>query len=265
MTEPRPYALATSAMARPGRYASMRCRSGRRRIGMGGTVGRESIGIRHQASARAVPDPPPSPLAPHLRLAMDHGLSTIDCATHISHSDAPSGSPRGFWCRRESQGMKGSDHTMPTVKPYRRRAVALTVLTVFSLTQGMTPAFSIDEEEVEQARLEREEAALARAAALTDLDSAVASYEAINAELEELTFRVGRLRSQIDLYEGRTRDLRQVIRDRAVNSYMHGDERGTLASVLTPRLRSNRSSPGGTGPRRRHRFLVTRHPGGDDE
>ncbi len=125
---------------------------------------------------------------------------------------------------------------MPTVKPYRRRAVALTVLTVFSLTQGMTPAFSIDEEEVEQARLEREEAALARAAALTDLDSAVASYEAINAELEELTFRVGRLRSQIDLYEGRTRDLRQVIRDRAVNSYMHGDERGTLASVFNPEI-----------------------------
>ena len=109
---------------------------------------------------------------------------------------------------------------------------------------GDDPGLSIDEEEVEQARQEREEAALARAAALTDLDSAVASYEALNAELEELTFRVGRLRSQIDLYEGQTRDLRQVIRDRAVDSYMHGDERGTLASVFNPRLRSNRSSPG---------------------
>ncbi len=132
--------------------------------------------------------------------------------------------------------MKGSDHTMPSVKPNRRRAAALVVLTVFSLTQGMIPAFSVDEEEVEQARLEREQAALARAAALTDLNAAVASYEALKSELEELTFRVGRLRSRIDLYQGQASDLTEEIRDRAVSSYMHGDERGGLAGIFNPEL-----------------------------
>jgi len=132
--------------------------------------------------------------------------------------------------------MKGPDHTMRIVKPFRRRALALAVLTVVSLTQGMIPALSIDEEEVERARQEREQAALERAAALTDLDSAVTAYEALNAELEELTFRVGRLRSQIDLYESRSRDLRDVIRDRAVDSYMHGDERDTLSAVFNPEM-----------------------------
>ena len=76
------------------------CRSGRRRIGMGGTVGRESIGIRHRASAKPVLTHRPrrSPLICVWLWTMDY--STIDCATHISHSDAPSGSPPGFWCRR---------------------------------------------------------------------------------------------------------------------------------------------------------------------
>ena len=130
--------------------------------------------------------------------------------------------------------MTGSDHTMPSVKPHRRRALALAVLVVVSLTQGMTPAFSIDEEEVERARQEREQAALERAAALADLDSAVASYEALNAELQEVTFRVARLRSQIDLYDSRSRDLRDEIRGRAVSSYMHGDERDELNAVFNP-------------------------------
>ena len=130
--------------------------------------------------------------------------------------------------------MKGSDHTMPPVKPHRRRALALAVLTIVTLTQGMVPAFSIGEEEVEQARQERQQAALERAAALTDLDSAVAAYETLNAELEQITFRVGRVREQIDLYESRARDLSEVIRNRAVDSYMHGEERGDLNAVFNP-------------------------------
>lgn len=123
---------------------------------------------------------------------------------------------------------------MPSVKLPRRRVIALAALVALSLTQGMTPAFSIDEEEVERARQEREQAALERAAALADLDSAVASYEALNAELQEVTFRVARLRSQIDLYDSRIRDLRDEIRGRAVDSYMHGDERGELNAVFNP-------------------------------
>ena len=132
--------------------------------------------------------------------------------------------------------MKGSARTMLIVKPHRRRAIALAVLLVASLTQGMIPAFSIDidEQDVEQARQEREQAALDRAAALQDLDAAVSAYEELNAELQDLTFQVGRLRSQIDLYESRSRDLSELIRNRAVDSYMHGEERGDLNAVFNP-------------------------------
>lgn len=130
--------------------------------------------------------------------------------------------------------MKDSDHTMPIVKPLRRRALALAVLIVVSLLQGVTPAFSTDEAEVERARQEREQAALERAAALQDVNAAVTAYESLNAELQTLTFRVGRMRSQIDLYEARTRDLREVIRTRAVDSYMHGQERDDLSAIFNP-------------------------------
>lgn len=130
--------------------------------------------------------------------------------------------------------MTGSVHTMSSVKPLRRRAIALALLVVVALSQSVTAAYSIDEAEVERARQEREQAALERAAALADLDSAVAAYEALNAELQEVTFRVARLRSQIDLYDSRTRDLRDEILDRAVDSYMHGDERDELNAVFNP-------------------------------
>lgn len=123
---------------------------------------------------------------------------------------------------------------MRLVKPLRRRSMAFVLLTIFSLTQGIIPAYSIDEEEVEQARQEREQAARERAAALEDLDAAVTALEALRAELEEVTFRVGRVRSQIDSYESQSRDLRDVIRERAVDSYMHGDERDVLSAVFNP-------------------------------
>jgi len=130
--------------------------------------------------------------------------------------------------------MNKRGHTMRGVIPWRRRATALVLLIIATLSTSVAPASSIDEEEVEQARQEREQAALARAAALTDLDSAVASYEALNAELEELTFRVGRVRSQIDLYESQSRELRDLIRERAVDSYMNGEERDGLSAIFNP-------------------------------
>ncbi len=133
--------------------------------------------------------------------------------------------------------MMTTRHTMLLVSSWRRRAVALVLITVAALAQsGGIPAYSVDEEDVEQARQEREQAARERAAALADLDSAVAAYEALNAELQELTFRVGRLRSQIDLYESQSRDLRDEIRTQAVDSYMHGDERDGLSAVFNPEV-----------------------------
>ncbi len=130
--------------------------------------------------------------------------------------------------------MRATEHTMRVVTFRRRRATALVLLIVATLFQSVAPASSIDEEDVEQARQEREAAARERAAALADLDSAVASYEALNAELQDITFRVGRVRSQIDLYESSSRDLREVIRERAVDSYMNGTKRDGITAVFNP-------------------------------
>ena len=130
--------------------------------------------------------------------------------------------------------MSTRGHTMRDVIPWRRRATALVLLIIATLSVSVAPASSIDEEEVEEARQAREQAARDRAAALTDLDSAIASYEALNAELQELTFRVGRVRSQIDLYESQSRDLRDLIRERAVDSYMNGEERDGLSAIFNP-------------------------------
>jgi peptidoglycan LD-endopeptidase LytH len=116
-----------------------------------------------------------------------------------------------------------------------RRLVAVASLLVVALLGGTFPALSITEEEVERARVERDRAAAARAAALTDLTQAVTRFEEITAELEQLTFRMGRLRSQLDAYEDRSRALRGVIRERAVEAYMTGgDERDPLARAFAP-------------------------------
>lgn len=117
----------------------------------------------------------------------------------------------------------------------RPRRVA-TALALLALVLGSSaPAFSIEEEEVERARQEAEAAARERAAALEDLNAAVATYEEINGELQELTFRIGRLRSQLEVYEDRSIELREQIRVRAVESYMDGTARNdALARTYSP-------------------------------
>lgn len=116
-----------------------------------------------------------------------------------------------------------------------RRLAAVASLLIVALVGGVLPAFSITEEEVERAREERDRAAAARAAALTDLTEAVTLFEEITAELEQLTFRMGRLRAQLDAYDDRSRALRGVVRERAVEAYMTGgDERDPLARAFTP-------------------------------
>lgn len=100
---------------------------------------------------------------------------------------------------------------------------------------GIGPARSdVTDEDVEEARQIREGAAAERAAALQDLDEAVAAYEAVRAELEALTFKVGRLRGRIEQYETETIDLIEVVQDRAVQSYMNGEERDPVARVFDP-------------------------------
>lgn len=124
--------------------------------------------------------------------------------------------------------------------PLRRATV---VASVFLLVASMGPAAlsQVTEDDVERARQEqeaaqqeREAAAQERAAAIDDLDAAVAAYELVRGELEALTFSIGRLRDRIDAYEDDTRDLREALKERAVQSYMKGEERDPVARVFSP-------------------------------
>jgi murein DD-endopeptidase MepM/ murein hydrolase activator NlpD len=97
-----------------------------------------------------------------------------------------------------------------------RHGLALLVALVVLATAA--PARSASEEEVAEARRQQEEAAAARAAALTDL----------NGQYQELVFRIGQMRSRIDAYEAQGRELREGIRQRAVEAYMQGNQEGSL-------------------------------------
>ena len=120
---------------------------------------------------------------------------------------------------------------MPAMTASRRLArpglallVALVVLTVAA------PARSASEEEVAEARRQQEEAATARAAALTDLNEAAAAYDELNTQYQALVYRIGQMRDRIDAYQAEVRDLRESIRQRAVEAYMQGSQDGSLGS-----------------------------------
>ena len=113
---------------------------------------------------------------------------------------------------------------MTPMRTTRRRVrVAVIVMLASWLVAGTVPAWSVTDEDVEEARRQREAAAAERAAALSDLEEAVEAYEAINAEHAELTFRIGQLRSLIENYQRQADGLQQQVRDRAVEAYMNGD------------------------------------------
>jgi len=113
---------------------------------------------------------------------------------------------------------------MNSVKtPRRCGRAAVIVLLASWLVAVAVPAWSVTEDDVEEARRQREAAAVERAGALTDLDEAVAAYEAINAEFGEVTFRMGQVRSMIDSYQQDADALQDQVRSRAVEAYMHGD------------------------------------------
>lgn len=116
-----------------------------------------------------------------------------------------------------------------------RRVFTAICLIVLVTPLGAGPALSdVTDEDVEQARAASEAAAAERADALADLDEAIIAYESVRSELEELTFKVGRLRSRIDRYQAETFDLLGVVQDRAVESYMNGEGRDTVAQVFSP-------------------------------
>jgi murein DD-endopeptidase MepM/ murein hydrolase activator NlpD len=107
-------------------------------------------------------------------------------------------------------------------------------LMVALLVLGMAgPAWSVTEQELEQARQQQGQAAAARAAALGDLDAAVAAFDEVNSEYESLMFTMAELRSRIEAYDRQSRGLREKIRQRAVEAYMKGPEREAGGQIFS--------------------------------
>jgi murein DD-endopeptidase MepM/ murein hydrolase activator NlpD len=118
---------------------------------------------------------------------------------------------------------------MPSMTaPPRLARLGLALLVALVVLATAAPARSASEEEVAEARRQQEEAAAARAAALTDLNDAAAAYDELNGQYQELVFRIGQMRSRIDAYEAQGRELREGIRQRAVEAYMQGNQEGSL-------------------------------------
>jgi murein DD-endopeptidase MepM/ murein hydrolase activator NlpD len=120
---------------------------------------------------------------------------------------------------------------MSRITRRRRRIVAVGLMLLWLMATAV-PARSVTEDDVEQARLEQEAAAAERAAALGDLEAAVVAYEAINAEFQELTFRMGQLRGRIDAYEAEVGELRVSVRTRAVDAYMRGERADEVSLIF---------------------------------
>lgn len=127
------------------------------------------------------------------------------------------------------------------------RRLLIAVLSAVLLLAHAAPAGSVTEEDIERAReeaelveervaeleAERDAAAAARAAAIDDLDEAVAEYEAINAEFQELTFRMGRVRNRMQSFEAQVVQLREEIRGQAVQAYMTGPDRDPMGLLFS--------------------------------
>jgi murein DD-endopeptidase MepM/ murein hydrolase activator NlpD len=123
-----------------------------------------------------------------------------------------------------------------------RALVALAVVGFVLFGAAATPA-QVTDQDVDDARLELEEAesqregalleqqqaAEERARAVEDVDQAIEAYEAVNAEYQSLMHRNGLLRSRIESYESEVSQLEDSIRERAVEAYMHARERDQLA------------------------------------
>ncbi len=110
-----------------------------------------------------------------------------------------------------------------------RPGLALLVALVVLATAA--PARSASEEEVAEARRQQEAAAAASAAALTDLNEAAAAYDDLNTQYQALVYRIGQMRDRIDAYQAEVRDLRESIRQRAVEAYMQGSQEGSVGGL----------------------------------
>jgi murein DD-endopeptidase MepM/ murein hydrolase activator NlpD len=118
------------------------------------------------------------------------------------------------------------------IPAWRRLRAPIVLAVVIALSAVAAPARSVDDEDVEQARLEAEEArrqaeeaAAARAAALESVDAAATAYEQINGEYQTLVAEMAQVQRSLDQYAGELARIRERARHWAVEAYMAGTTR----------------------------------------
>ena len=85
--------------------------------------------------------------------------------------------------------------------------------------------------QVDEARRALDDAKSERSFVLSELDAAVAEYQAVNAELADLTYKVTQLFDRIQSYEVEAKELRDLSYDRAREAYMSSGS-GSLFDFL---------------------------------
>lgn len=96
------------------------------------------------------------------------------------------------------------------------------VLVLSTLVASTPGVFAQSQDDVDQAKDVLEDAQGERAFVLAELEQAIADYQAVNAELADLTFRVTQLQDRVQSYEASARDLRNQADTRAIEAYMGG-------------------------------------------
>jgi murein DD-endopeptidase MepM/ murein hydrolase activator NlpD len=123
---------------------------------------------------------------------------------------------------------------MPSVIPSSRLVRSGVAVLALAVMVGVSsPVGAISDQDVEQARQAQQEAAAARAAAITDANDAAAAYEAVNSQYQSLVFRIGEMRSRIEAYRQQVEAMRDQLRQNAVEAYMRGPGGDLGASLYT--------------------------------
>jgi murein DD-endopeptidase MepM/ murein hydrolase activator NlpD len=106
---------------------------------------------------------------------------------------------------------------------WSRTPRALLLLTiVLTLVAGSGQALAQTKEDVEQAEENYEEAVDDLEFIEDDLDAAIERYQAVRGEIAEVSFRVNQLTDRVLEYEAEVVDLKDQVRQRAVDAYMTG-------------------------------------------
>jgi murein DD-endopeptidase MepM/ murein hydrolase activator NlpD len=117
------------------------------------------------------------------------------------------------------------------------------VALVVAISVALPPvqALAQSKADVEKAEAARDDAFERLKAVDVELEAAISEYQAVDAELEDLTWRITQIYERIQEYEAEVRDLRDRARDLVIEAYVAGGsdlvrvafEAGSIQDILT--------------------------------